>query len=262
MTHYFTEFQGRETPLIYYYHCDSNGTDSISDVIGHKDLHRMAVNHYEDFDRHVTSIVNKLTPKDIVIVDTLNMLASTTRTDFKLGTDPTEQLWGKRERIIADKNYLTVYTGASQLILRHLKNCSRGGEGARIIVTCHEAERVDESTIPPTKKRAPDLNAELLGSLIGSSSDVFRLTRLDDPIINDKGEVLLAAGTRLLQLHATDEWMAKFQVPLSKVAGIKKMLANPTSPMLCEHLGKVPTWLTIYSPSGVGKSTFVTSMLR
>lgn len=248
--------------MIYLYSADCNGTDSISDVIGNKDLFRLAVNHYEDFDKHVTSIVNKVKPSDTVIVDTLNMLAATTRTDFKLGTDPTEQLWGKRDRIIADKNYLTVYTGAAQLILRHLKNLARGGEGAKIIVTVHEAERVDDTTNPPTRKRAPDLNPELLGSLIGSSSDVFRLTRLDDPILNEKGEVVLSSGTRVLQLQATDEYMAKFQVPLSRVPSIKKQLANPTYPMLCEHLGKVPTWLTIYSPSGVGKSTFVTSMLR
>lgn len=246
----------------YLYSCDSNGTDSIRDVLEHKDLKRISVTHYEEFDRHVTSIVSKLTPKDTVIVDTLNMLAATTRTDFKLGTDPTEQLWGKRDRIIADKNYLTVYTGAAQLILRHLKNCSRGGEGARIIVTCHESERIDETTVPPTKKRSPDLNAELLGSLIGSSSDVFRLTRLDEPITNDRGEIVLAAGTRLLQLQATEEYLAKVQVPLSKVKDIKRALANPTLPMLYEHLGKVPTWLTVYSPPGVGKSTLVTSTLR
>jgi hypothetical protein len=248
--------------LIYLYSTDGNGVDSISDVLESKEIKRIAVTHYEEFDKHVTSIVSKVTPKDTVIVDTLNMLAATTRTDFKLGTDSTEQLWGKRDRIIADKNYLTVYTGAAQLILRHLKNLSRGGEGAKIIVTVHESERVDDTTTPPTRKRAPDLNPELLGSLIGSSSDVFRLTRLDEPILNEKGEVVLSAGTRVLQLQATDEYMAKFQVPLSKVPSIKRMLANPTYPMLCEHLGKVPTWLTIYSPSGVGKSTFVTSMLR
>jgi hypothetical protein len=248
--------------MIYLYSCDGNGTDSIADVLGNKELTRIAVTKYEDFDKHIVSIVNKVTPKDTVIVDTLNMLANTIRGDINMGTSSTELLWDKRERFFKDKLGFGLYTAPTQLILRHLKNCSRGGEGAKIIVTVHEAERVDDTTVPPTRKRAPDLNPELLGSLIGSSSDVFRLTRLDGPILNDKGEVVLSAGTRILQLQATEEYMAKFQVPLSKVPSIKKQLANPTYPMLCEHLGKVPTWLTLYSPSGVGKSTFVTSQLR
>jgi len=248
--------------MIYYYGCDGNGTDSIADVLGHKDFVRIPVTRYEDFDKHVTSIVSKVTPKDTVIVDTLNMLAVTIRADINLGTDPTATLWEKREKYFKDKAGFGLYTAPTAMLIRQLKNLCRGGEGAKIIVTCHEAERVDETTVPPTRKRAPDLNAELLGSLIGSSSDVFRLAILDRDILNDKQEVVLKAGTRLLQLQATEEYMAKFQVPLSKVPSIKKQLANPTYPMLCEHLGKVPTWLTIYSPSGVGKSSFATSMLR
>lgn len=248
--------------MIYLFSTDGNGVDSIADVLGSKEITRIAVTRYEDFDKYVTSIVSKVTPKDTVILDTLDMLASTIRTDLNLGTDPTEQLWGKRERYFKDKLGFGLYTGAAQLIMRHLKNLSRGGEGARIITTMHESERVDETTSPPTRKRAPDLNPELLGSLIGSSSDVFRLAIMDGDIVNDKGEVVLSSGTHILQLKATDEYMAKFQVPLSKVPSIKKMLANPTYPKLCEHLGKVPTWLTIYGPSGVGKSTFATSMLR
>lgn len=248
--------------MIYLYSTDGNGTDSIADVLGNKELVRVAVTRYEDFDKHVTSIVSKVTPKDTVIVDTLNMLAVTIRADINLGTDPHAQLWEKRDKYFKDKAGFGLYTAPTAMLIRQLKNLCRGGEGAKIIVTCHESERVDETTMPPTKKRAPDLNAELLGSLIGSSSDVCRLALLDRDILNEKGEVLLSSGTRILQLQATDEYMAKVQVPLSKVAGIKKQLANPTYPMLCEHLGKVPTWLTVYSPSGVGKSTFATSMLR
>lgn len=248
--------------MIYLYSTDGNGTDSIADVLSNKELVRVAVTRYEDFDKHVTSIVSKVTPKDTVIVDTLNMLAVTIRADINLGTDPHAQLWEKRDKYFKDKAGFGLYTAPTAMLIRQLKNLCRGGEGAKIIVTCHESERVDETTMPPTKKRAPDLNAELLGSLIGSSSDVCRLALLDRDILNEKGEVLLSSGTRILQLQATDEYMAKVQVPLSKVAGIKKQLANPTYPMLCEHLGKVPTWLTIYSPSGVGKSTFATSMLR
>jgi hypothetical protein len=248
--------------MIHYLACDGNGIDSIADVLGNKDFTRVVVTHYEDFDKYVTSIVSKVTPKDTVIVDTLNMLASTVRGDINLGVDPHAQLWEKRDKFFKDKAGFGLYTAPTAMLIRQLKNLCRGGEGAKIIVTCHEAERIDETTIPPTRKRAPDLNAELLGSLIGSSSDVCRLAILERDILNDKQEVILPSGTRILQLNATDEYMAKIQVPLSKVPSIKKQLANPTYPMLCEHLGKIPTWLTIYSPSGVGKSTFVTSQLR
>lgn len=248
--------------MIYYYEADGNGTDSIADVLGDKKkITHIPISTYEEFDKHVASIVMKVTPNDTVILDTLNALANTTRGDSKLGTDPTENLWLKRDKIIADKNYMTVYTLASQLILRRLKNLSRAGEGAKIIVTCHEAERFDESTIPPTKKRAPDVNPELLGSLVGSSSDVFRLTRLDEHIVDEDGNEILPADTRILQVKGTEEYLAKYHVPRSRVPSLRN-LADPTYHSLCEMLGKTPTWLTVYGAPGVGKSTFATSMLR
>lgn len=253
-----------EEQLIYYYDADGNGVDSIADVLQAKpkEITHIPIRTYEEFDAHVSTIVHKVTSDDLVIVDTLNSLANTTRGDAKLGTDPTENLWARREKILGDKNYLTVYELAGQLILRRLKNLGKCGQGARIIVTCHEAEKLDDTTVPPTKKRGPDVNPALLGALMGSSSDVFRLRSLDDPITNDKGEIILPVDTRLLELRRSDEIMAKYHVPLSRVPSIKRALPNPTLPMLYKHLGKKPTWLTIYGPPGVGKSTFVTSELR
>lgn len=249
--------------MIYFLDADSNGVDSISDVLTKtKEITYVPLRTYEEFDTWAASVAHKVTPNDLVILDTMNSLANTTRGDAKLGTDPSENLWAKRDKILGDKNYLTVYELAGQLIMRRLKNLSKCGQGARIIVTCHEAEKIDDTTIPPTKKRGPDVNPALLGALMGASSDVFRLRSLDDPILNDKGEVVLPAETRLLELRKSDEIMAKYHVPLSRVPQIKKALLNPTLPMLYEHLGKKPTWLTIYAPAGTGKTTFVTSELR
>jgi hypothetical protein len=250
--------------MLYYLDTDGNGIDSISDVLQAKpkEITRIPIRTFDEFDVFVSSIVNKLKPTDVVVLDTLNSLANMTRGDVKLGTDPTELLMPKRDKILADKNYLTVYELAGQFILRRLKNLGKSGEGARIIVTCHEAEKIDDSTIPPTKRRGPDVNPALLGALLGASSDVFRLRSLEEGITNDKGEIVLPADTRIMELRRTDEIMAKFHVPLSKVPEIKRILVQPTLPKLYEHLGKKPTWLTIYGSPGVGKSTFATSELR
>lgn len=247
----------------YLFSCDGNGSDSIADILGNKNLTRIVVTKYEDYNNHIRSIMTKVTKNDTIILDTIDALASTTRADIRLGTsDPTEDLWLQRAKLGNNGKFSSVYLDTNTMIMRHLKNVNRSGEGAKIIVTVHEAERIDETTVPPTKKRAPDLNAEFLGSLMGSSSDVFRLSRVVDDILDDNGAVLLAADSRILQLRETDEYVAKFQVPMEKRPSIKRALANPTYQSLCEHLGKIPTWLTIYGPSGAGKSTFATSMLK
>lgn len=250
--------------MIFYYAADGNGTDSLDDVLQAKtkEITHVPVSSYDEFDRHVASIVSKVTLKDLVILDTLNMLATMTRGDMALGTDPLALLWDQRHKITGNNNHGASYEATGQMIIRRLKNLCRNGQGARIIVTCHEAEKLDESTIPPTKKRGPDVNPALLGALLGSSSDVFRLRALKENITNDDGQVILASGTRILELRETDEIMAKFHVPLGRVDQIKRALPNPTLPMLYEHLGKKPTWLTVYGASGSGKSTFVTSELR
>lgn len=249
--------------MIHYLACDGNGVDSISDVLSKKtEITHVPISSYEEFDRYVASIVNKVTPKDLVILDTLNMLATMTRGDMSLGTDPLANLWDLRGKITGNKNHGADYEATGQMIMRRLKNLCRNGQGARIIVACHEAEKMDESTIPPTKKRGPDVNPALLGALLGSSSDVFRLFTVKEEITNDEGKILIPVGTRVLQLKETDEVIAKCQVPMSMVGKIKKALPNPTLPALYEHIGKKPTWCTIYGASGAGKSTFCTSELR
>lgn len=250
--------------MIFYFDSDGNGTDSIADVLSAKpkEITHIPVRTYEEFDNAAAAVVHKVKPTDLVVLDTINSLANTTRGDAKLGIDPSVNYWSLKDKIIADKNYLTVFELAGQLILRRLKNLSKGGEGARILVTCHEAEKLDDSTIPPTKRRGPDVNPALLGALIGSSSDVFRLRALEDPVLDADGKVVVAADTRLLELRRTDEIMAKFHVPLAVAKSLPKAILEPTLPMLYEKLKKKPTWLTIYGSPGTGKSTFATSELR
>jgi hypothetical protein len=250
--------------MIYYYDTDGKGARSISDVLQAKpkEITRIAVNTYAEFDHHVASIAMKVTPNDLVILDTVNMLASMYRGDTALGVDPLRDLWELRSKIIGNQNHGAAYVGASTSIIRRLKNLFRCGEGARIIVTAHEAEKEDQTTIPPTKKRAPDVNPDFLKELMSSSSDVFRLWKIHEDIADDEGTVLLPSDSRILGLRETTEYVAKFATPLADSSRIKKALPNPTLPKLYEHLGYKPDWLLIYGSYGSGKSTLATSELR
>jgi AAA domain len=245
---------------VYYFSTDGTGLDSVADILEeHKgEVVGVEIKTYDHFDKTIVGLIPKIKPGDIVVVDTLDALTSMYRADARLGEDPTKSLWSERKIYLGDKNNWGLYTGAGETTLRHLKNLR--GAGASVIVTCHEAERKDETTIPPSKKRGPDVNPDLLGNLIGSSSDVFRLTKLTEPVYSEGGEVVLNVGARLLQLQATDEIMAKYHVPLKRSGQIAPALSRPSYTKLCKHLDKKPSWLTIYGPPGVGKSTFALSM--
>lgn len=245
--------------MYYYYGADGNGLDSVADIIeaNKKDIVALEVGTFEQFDKSISALDAKIAPGDTIILDTLDALASMWRIDAKLGTDPSVNLWDKRQVYFGDKNSWGAYTGAGEMILRRLKNCRN--RGANIIVLCHEAEREDETVFPKQKKRAPDVNPALLSILIASASDVFRLTRMNDAVTNADGETVLPAGARLLQLHGTEEYIAKFHVSIVKADSIAPALSRPSYPKLCKHLGKTPSFLVIYSPPGVGKTTFAFS---
>ena len=245
---------------VYYFSTDGTGLDSVADIIekNDKDIVAMDVRTYNEFDTKVSALIPKIKKGDTVVVDTLDALTAMYRADARLGEDPTKSLWAERKIYMGDKNSWGLYTGAGETSLRHIKNMRSAG--ASVIVTCHEAEKKDETTIPPSKKRGPDVNPDLLGNLIGSSSDVFRLTKITDPIYGEGGEIILKAGARLLQLQSTDEIMAKFHVSLDKAMTIAPAMSRPSYPKLCKYLGKTPSWLSVYSPPGVGKSTFALSM--
>jgi hypothetical protein len=246
--------------MIYAFFCDGNGYDSVADIVesNKQQLSVFDVPNYEVFDLKTTDLLGRIKKGDVVILDTISSLANTTRGDLKIGNDPTQSYWAKRDKFMGDSMNRNAYDAAGQLILRRLKDFK--AVGANIIVTVHESEREDMTVVPPMKKRAPDVNAALMGNLIGSSSDVVRLYVNADPVLDGEGKVKYPARSRMLQLGPSDEFVSKVHVPLEMSGKVPQVIKRPSYPKLCKALGKTPTWVTVYGPPGAGKTTFALSM--
>jgi hypothetical protein len=234
---------------------DLNGADSIAHLIASGKVTHMECDTYIAFESYFKELLPKVGPEDLVIVDTLSKAADTTRGDMKLGVDPGEALWDKRGLYLGgDKNYLTVYEAAGQFLMRRLRNLR--ARGARIITTAHEDEQFDQTTL--TKKRAPAMNDALYKSLMGSSSDVFRLRQTDEDIDMGNGK-MLPAYSRVLDLRPDGEAVTKFHVSPERSESLPRRIVHPTLPKLYKALDKKPSWLVLYGPPGVGKTTLATS---
>lgn len=247
----------KERPyVIYLLDCDLNGTDSIDDLIASGNVTHIPIDSYPTFEETTTrKLLPIVGPDDVVVLDTLSQLAMMVRGDLKLGTDVSESLWSKRNVFFADKNYLTVYEAACQLIMRRLKNLR--ARGARIITTCHETDRKDEMDL--VKKRAPALNEAFFKSLMASSSDVFPLSIVMEDVLREDGTVKLAKDTRILNMRLSDDYVSKVHVQREVGSRLPAGIKDPTLPKLYGALGKRPSWLVIYGPPGAGKTTLACS---
>jgi len=245
---------------VFLYSCDGTGNDSIADVVEEfkTDLIVKQINHYSQFDDSIRKILPKLKPEDIVVVDPLNSLTARVRGDVKLGEDWDVSYWDLRQKYIGDKDNWGAYTAAANLVMRRLQDVRN--VGAKVITITHEAEKKDDTVVPPVKKRAPDLNPELLTQIVASSSTICRLSRQYEDLIGREGEVVLKSGARVLQIHPTEEAIAKYHVSLKKARDIKQFISRPSLPKLWNHLGTHPSWLTVYGAPGTGKTTFAVSM--
>ena len=235
------------------------GTESVQNLINAGLVKHTPVPTFPAFDKAVVDLLPKVSEEDVVIIDTLSTLGNTTRGDFRLGTEESEDLWSKRNLYFGgDKNFLTQYEAAEKMIMRRIKNLR--ARGARIVTIVHEDEQVDQITM--SKKRAPQLNQAFYGSLMAHSTDVFRLSMFTEDVVGPQGDVRYAAGTRVLYLKAAeglDGHVAKYHVPREVADTLPKGITDPTMPKLFETLGKKPGWLVIYGPPGVGKTTLACS---
>ncbi len=245
--------------MIYLLDSDMNGTDSYDFLVQAGLVAHVPCPTYEHFDNAVMQLLSHGDPAtDIVILDTISQMALATRGDAKLGTDQDADLWSKRGLFLdGDKNYLTVYEMAGQLILRRLRNLRAAG--FRLIVTAHEADQVDQAV----KKRAPDINRALYGGLKSASSDMFRMWYLPSAVTKPDGTVY-AAGTRLVSVKNTEMAVAKNHVDLftSESLPITIPIEGPMVPVLPKiysYLNKLPSFLLLYGEQGVGKTTAAVS---
>lgn len=232
---------------------DRNGTDSIQAYIDAEKIIDLPCPTFDDFDKHRIALQKDIQPGDIVCLDTITTMLETTRDDRVLGNKIDEPLWevSKVNKFFGDKEYLNTYKMAGGLTMRALHNLR--ARGAQIIVIAHETEVQD--AMAGMKMAGPAMNPAMVDTLIGASSDVFRLVSLTAPITNAEGAVIYPVDTRILYLRRTDAFTAKFQVARERSAQIPRGIPDPTMGKLYDILGKRPAFVTIYGHPGSGKTS-------
>lgn len=233
--------------------CDLTGGGSVQHLIDAGNVKIFPIRSEESYITVCDLLLQSATPNDLIVVDTVSILAENIR-------DEIVTKCGKFERAdtLEDqhKRTMTAYGDAQRTIMRRLRNLRNSG--LRLVTTFHERDQKDLNDVT-IKKRGPAVNEAFFTSIAGSSTDVFRMTRVTEPILDAEGKVRFPEGTRFLQLKDSSESVAKYQVPISKADSIPKLLSNPTLPKLYGILGKRPLWLSIYGPMGVGKTTLACS---
>ena len=242
---------------IHWFDADDHGVTSIKGLIADGKVTRHPCTSYQEYDTEVAALMPKIQPGDVVILDPITQLLDTTRSDAKLGTDPNVNLWDKRTKYFeGDKNYLNVYQYAQNVVMRRLRNLR--ARGARVITIAHEDEVIDSTN---TKRIGPQVNPALVGILEGQSSDIFRLVVVPSDIPNTD----IKAGTRVLYIRPSDEYVAKYNAEaLFKDGKITypnppRYLVNPTMREVFAAIGSKPEWLTLYGTPGSGKTTLAVS---
>lgn len=241
--------------MFYLLDADMNGADSIAPLIASGAVTHLPCGTYPDFRDHTTRLLSKVGQDDVVILDTVTLMADTTRGDIKVGPAPEADLWEMRGKLLLDELNRNSYDAAGKMIMRPLRNLR--ARGARIITVCHEGEQEDKTTL--TKKIGPAVNPALFSSLVGSASDMFRLTMLSEPIIDGEGNVKIPAYARVLEMRPNEDALTKFHVARDLSEKIPKKLVEPTLTKLYKVLGKKPSWLLLYGSPGVGKTTLATN---
>jgi hypothetical protein len=184
---------------------------------------------------------------DVVVIDTLTTMASTTRQDVVI--DPKEiagkSIWQNREKVIPAQRDWGIMTDLIGRLLRMYRQLP-----AVTVYVCHEREREDPMT--GATKIGPDLNPALLQDVIAFSDVVAHLLIL--PEIEIDGHVY-PAGTRRLRIVPDQKYMAKARAPQGKA--IPPILLNPTLPQLLS-LG-IGRKIVVYGFPSAGKTTFACS---
>lgn len=243
--------------MIYLLDADLNGTDSIDFLIKDGLVYHIPCGTYDVFDQAMQWLLRNAVPgQDTVVIDTISQLAFLTQGDAKLGNDPLENLWNKRDLFLdGDRNYLNVYNVSGYFIVRRIKNLAN--RGVRIIFTCHEGDQTDQFV----KKKAPSLNKALYERTKEITSDICRIWVLPTPILKPgTQEILYPAGTRAVQIKGDAVAVAKYHIsPFiaeSTPTHIPILKAtDPALPIVAQVTGKLPSVLMLYGEPGVGKTT-------
>jgi hypothetical protein len=239
--------------MIYYSDADQNGTDSIQDILeAHpKEITYLDAGNFEKYDHELA----KLKPEkgDLLIVDTISGLGATLRRNAKfIGLKDDMSVWAFKEKWLGgDKNYLTVYDMAEQMIMERLKSLKN--KGMNILVLAHENKQTNERTLE--EAIGPELPPAFYRRLNEACSDMFRLSVLMEDEMDTAGTMKFKEGTRKLTIKPTAEIIAKYHVNFQRAQVLPSRIMSPTIPKIQKVLGKVPSFMCIYGPPGSGKTT-------
>jgi len=239
--------------MIYYLDCDQNGTDSIQDIL---EAHAKEITYLDggNFERADSELAKLSVAKgDLLIVDTISGLGATLRRNAKfIGLKDDMSVWAFKEKWLGgDKNYLTVYDMAEQMIMERLKSLKN--KGMNILVLAHENKQTNERTLEDAI--GPELPPAFYRRLNEACSDMFRLSVLLDDKMDSEGKLIARAGRRVLTLKPTKEIIAKYHVRLEVSKILPDEIIEPTIPKIQRKLGKIPSFMCIYGPPGSGKTT-------
>jgi hypothetical protein len=239
--------------MIYYLDCDCNGTDSIQDILdaNPKEITYMNGGNFERADSELAKL--SVAKGDLLIVDTISGLGATLRRNAKfIGLKDEMSVWAFREKWLGgDKNYLTVYDMAEQMILERLKSLKN--KGMNILVLAHENKQINERTLE--EAIGPELPPAFYRRLNEACSDMFRLSILMEDEKDSNGNIKAAEGTRVLTLKPTADCITKYHVSFEKAKTLPKRIINPTIPKIHKVLGKVPSFMCLFGCPGAGKTT-------
>jgi hypothetical protein len=229
---------------------------------------------YLEYEEVADALAETVKAGDLVIVDTLSQLVEATleylkeRAMLAAGISRASDAGALFEKVSA---FGRDYKESKGLIMQKLKNLS--ARGARLILNVHQKSAymdADRSTIVSTfrgipmdsvKMIGPSLNNQLFEQVNARATDIYRLSRFNEDVKDDDGNVCVPYGTRLLHLTENPGDVIKSSAPPDRLAALREGLLSPTLPKLYTLIGGKPEMMVIYSPPGVGKTTFALSSL-
>ena len=225
---------------------------------------RHRINRLQDLTQSFTKLVEGklLSEAEIqglraIVIDTVDRLAARARRELAAGTTNMKQdIWTIRDKITPSQRD---WGEMSDLLARTFENFASWCEDQQIplILLCHEAMKEDEVT--KEVKGGPALNDMLLKEVRDNSDYLWRVWREEREVTVDGKKY--PKNTHFARLSTSEKKMTKVRIPPNYSAKLVDQYPNPTLPEIFSLLGPfTPNVLTIFGPSGAGKTTLANSL--